>query len=74
MFPEIQCWTGAHIIHSTFAIVVAVIFIAICLVVSLTFFDSNSNSHDISARINSRADVYVVVMKIILTYVFQFFP
>lgn len=44
MFPTVQCWTGAHIIHATFAIVVAAIFISICLIVSLTFFDSNSNS------------------------------
>ena len=73
MFPTEHCWTGVHLVHASFAIIVASIFIAICLIVSLTFFDSNSNSHDISSRINSRADLFVIVMKIILTLMYQFF-
>ena len=74
LFPDVKCWTGAHIIHSTLAITVSLIFIALCLIVALTFYDSNNNSHDISARINSRAVVFVVVMKLILTLMYQFMP
>ena len=60
LFPELQCWHGMHIIHATFSIVVSSIFIIISLIVSLTYFESKSASHDISARVNSRADVFLI--------------
>jgi hypothetical protein len=71
-FPELQCWTGMHIIHATFAMVIAFVFIIICLVVILTYFDSQSTSHDIAARVNSRSEVFVIFMKIVLIYFFVF--
>ncbi len=72
LFPDFLCWTGQHIIHAAFALVVSVIFIIISIVVALTYFDSQSTSHDISARVNSRADVFFIGMKIILIYVYAF--
>ena len=72
LFPHFECWHGMHIIHATFSIVVSFVFIIICLIVSLTYFDTQSGSHDISARVNSRADVFVVLLKIILTYMYVF--
>jgi hypothetical protein len=72
IFPEFECWHGAHIIHATFSFVVSFIFIIISLIVSLTYFESKSASHDISARVNSRADVVIIIMKIILIYMFAF--
>ena len=72
LFPDFECWHGMHIIHATFSIVVSFTFIIICLIVSLTYFDTQGSSHDISARVNSRADVFVVLLKIILTYMYVF--
>ena len=71
-FPNFYCWPGQHIIHGTFAVVVSFIFIIISLVVGLTYFDSQSTSHDISARVNSRADIHFIAMKIILIYFYAF--
>ena len=62
-----------HLIHATLSIIVSVIFIMISIVVALTYFDSQSTSHDISARVNSRADVFTIALKIILTYLYVFF-
>jgi fumarate reductase subunit D len=61
-----------HIIHATFALVIAFVFIIISLIVILTYFDSQSTSHDISARVNSRAEVFVIFTKIVLIYFFVF--
>jgi hypothetical protein len=72
LFPTFMCWTGQHIIHATFALVVSFIFIIISLVVALTYFDSQSTSHDISARVNSRSDVFFIGLKITLIYLYAF--
>lgn len=74
LFPTYECWHGAHIIHATFSMVVSFIFIIISLIVSLTYFESKNSSHDTSARVNSRADVFIVFMKIVCIYIFAFIP
>lgn len=38
------------------------------------FYESNSNSTDIEAKINARTDTFLTVMKIVLTLVSMFFP
>lgn len=72
IFPDYVCWHGMHIIHATFSIVVSFIFIIISMIVALTYFESKSSSHDISARVNSRSDVFIILMKISLIYIFAF--
>jgi len=72
LFRDVKCWEGAHIIHACFAIIVSIIFILISLVVSLTYFESRSTSNDLAAKVTSRADVFIVVMKTILLYIFAF--
>jgi hypothetical protein len=72
LFPDTQCWAGSHIIHAAFAIIVSVIFIVISMVVSLTYFESRSTSNDLAAKVTARADVFVVIMKTILLYLFAF--
>jgi fumarate reductase subunit D len=72
LFPDVTCWQGTHIIHACFAIIVSIIFILIAIVVSLTYFESRSTSNDLAAKVTSRADVFIVVMKTILLYVFSF--
>lgn len=72
LFPDVTCWQGTHIIHASFAIIISIIFILIALVVSLTYFESRSTSNDLAAKVTSRADVFIVVMKTILLYVFSF--
>lgn len=72
LFKETDCWTGAHIIHATFAIIVSILFILMAFVISLTYFESRSTSNDLAAKVTSRADVFIVIMKTILLYFFAF--
>lgn len=72
LYDDMVCWSGEHIIHGTFAIGISLIFICISLIVSLTYFDSQSTSHNISARVNSRSEVFYIIVKIILIYVYAF--
>ena len=72
-FNSVECWTGLHILHATFAILISAIFIVISMVVALTYYESKSKSNDPSARQNSRADIFVLSVKIILNYLFTFF-
>ena len=72
LFPEVECWQGAHIIHAVFAIIISIIFILIAFVVSMTYFESRSTSNDLAAKVTSRADVFIVIMKTILLYIFAF--
>ena len=74
LFPfELVCWKGEHIIHAAFSIVISLIFIGISLIVSLTFYESNGYIGDISAKVNARADFYLIIMQIILSYLYAFF-
>ncbi len=73
LFPEFQCWTGLHILHSSFALLVSSLFMMVSIVVALTYYDSQSTSNDPSARVNSRSDVFELILKIILNYLFTFF-
>jgi hypothetical protein len=49
-FPQMQCWTGLHILHATFAIIASIIFVFICLVVALCYYDSHSVSTNPDAK------------------------
>ena len=40
--------------------------------VSLTYYESRSTSNDLAAKVTARADVFIVIMKTILLYVFSF--
>ena len=72
-FPELECWTGAHILHASFAVAVSSTFIVISTVVAYTYYDCSNLSNDPTARINARADTTVLISKIILNYLFNFF-
>jgi len=72
LFKDVTCWQSTHIIHASFAIIVSIIFVMIAFVVSLTYFESRSTSNDLAAKVTSRADVYIVIMKTILLYIFSF--
>jgi hypothetical protein len=60
------------LIYATSSLFINVMFICISLVVGLTYFDSRMTSHEMTAKVNSRADVFVVVEKITLVYMYAF--
>jgi hypothetical protein len=59
-YPEVKCWTGAHLINSIFAVIISIIFITISLIVGLMFYDSRMTSNEMTAKSNARADVFLV--------------
>ena len=72
LFPDQQCWVSFHILHSSIAIIMALIFCVICLITVLTFYECRSISNDPTARYSSRSHfiflVYQIVMIICLTF------
>lgn len=67
------CWQGQHYVHSILAILVSVAFVIICIVVSITYYESKTSQGNHSARLNSRADVFLLISKIISILLFAFF-
>lgn len=72
-FPSIICWQGAHLIHSTVAGVFSILFMGICTIVSLTFFESAYNPDNPGARINARGEVYLNNWKFVFLLLGTFF-
>lgn len=72
LFEDLECWTGLHLLHTAFAVVVSIIFIAISIVVAMTYFDSQSTSNDPTARVNSKGELFYIYEKIVLTYIYAF--
>ena len=69
-FDDIICWEGTHIIHAIFSIIVSILFMAISLVVALTYFENNPLSKDPSARyllFISSLELLLVLMSLILS-------
>lgn len=71
-FGHIECWKNSFYIHALLGILVSVTFVFICLVVSLTYFESKPELHNHSARVNSRSDFFMLVAKIINILMFAF--
>ena len=49
-FPNIVCWSGIYILHGVCSIFVIIVFVVICLAVSITYFECRSTSNDSTAR------------------------
>lgn len=45
----------------------------ICIIVTLTYFDNSIVSQDLGSKVNSRAESFVIILKIILNYLYTFF-
>ena len=64
--PDLICWTGLHILHSTLGIIIAIIYAIISMIVCVTFFETNSSNNSPDARIHARTEAYLMVLKILL--------
>ncbi|CDW77649.1 UNKNOWN [Stylonychia lemnae] len=59
-FHDERCWVGSHIIHASISSAVSLVFIAICVIVSLTYYDNNITSNDFSARVDQRIVLLII--------------
>ncbi len=46
---------------------------AISVVVTIAYFDNSITSTDYGAKVNSRSETFVIILKIILNYLYTFF-
>ena len=87
IYPQIICWQGSHIVHGSLCVVMSVVFIIVCIVVSLTYFESRMLTEDPTARYyydqsmiliflrqHSHGDVVFLINKIVLQLAFAFLP
>ena len=49
-YPDVICWSGSHVIHSIFSFVIIIIFLVICILSTLTLFDSRLNFNNPCAK------------------------
>jgi len=49
-FNEIICWQQTHILHSTLGILISIIFTCFVMIISLTYFEAKTLTHDPNAR------------------------
>ena len=77
---EIRCFYGFHFLHVFCSIIVSIVFLLICLICALTFFECSNEEGDLTAKFilnknreNSRADFIMLLSKIIKIILFSFF-
>jgi hypothetical protein len=68
LYDDVVCWTGLFILHSSFAVFVSFIFVIICLIAALALYESKESPNDVSAKVSSRADFGVLIVKIVILY------
>lgn len=54
-FPDIECWSNAHIVHGIMAILGIVLYYSLCIVMTLTYFECRYVINDATARITGRS-------------------
>jgi hypothetical protein len=73
LYSDIECWKGLIILHSSFSVVVSFVFVIICLIAAIALYESKESPNDISAKVTSRADFGVLIVKIVILYQYSFF-
>lgn len=73
-FPEVVCWTGWHLFHSSITLLFVAIFVVISCVVALALFEPRMTTGKLTARQNSNGEVVFILNKIILLFIFIFMP
>jgi len=68
----IICWEGSHIIHSIIGVISSILFISICTVVQLTFYEVKISIDNQDAKTNSKADVFSLIVQLCLIIMYSF--
>ena len=72
LYPEVECYSGLFTLHSSFAVAVSFVFVIICLIAALALFETKESPNDVCAKVTSRPDFAVLVVKLVLLYQFSF--
>jgi len=69
---NISCFQGSHIVHSIVAVITSILFISICAVVQLTFYEVKISIENTDAKTNSKADVFSLIVQLCLIIMYSF--
>ena len=70
---SIECWSGPYYIHAFFSLLISFLFVGISLVVQMTYYETKYSISNITAKSNSKSEVFVLFSKIIILICFIFF-
>ena len=73
LYSEVECYSGLFNLHSSFAVAVSFVFVIICLIAALALFETKESPNDVCAKVSSRPDFTVLVVKLLILYMFSFF-
>ncbi len=73
LYSEVECYSGLFNLHSSFAVAVSFVFVIICLIAALALFETKESPNDVCAKVSSRPDFVVLVVKLLILYMFSFF-
>ena len=72
-YGSMKCWTGMHILHACAGLLFAIIYATICIIISMTFFETKTTSNSADARINARNDLILLGFKLIMILLMTYF-
>ena len=72
-FTSMQCWSGMHIVYAISSLFVIIIFLVLCFIITMTFYDCRMNSSDPTAKVNGRSGLlfqfYQLLMVLVLNII-----
>ena len=72
VFPARACFTGIHILHLCFAVIMIILLITLTSLVVLLFYESRP-TNDPTSKITSRVDFFQVITKTLYVFCFTIF-
>jgi hypothetical protein len=69
-----QCYTQGHLVQTVVVAVVVCLFVTLCSLFTLVYFDSNPLSVDLSAKAHGRADFVFLCVKTALVVLVEVYP
>ena len=68
MFEELECWSGMHILYAIVGICSALIFGAITLIVTCTYFENRQLSGNVLTKVNGRCELVDALNKVLACF------
>jgi hypothetical protein len=67
---QIICWNGIYYLHAFLSIFTSLTFFFICFIVKKTCFETKNSPNNLSAKLNSNSDIFLLIEKCIIVSLF----
>jgi hypothetical protein len=71
-FPDIVCYQGWHLMHSIICTTFQLLFIAIAITVTITYYEPRMCTGSTKAKIDNYSDIVFILNKVVLQFIFAF--